>query len=200
LKPTPSSLAKPANFKSAAEGVVCCNRPFEFDTIPIELLQPEFGEFDQDCAMPPTVWAQNLLQKLTKAACEWQDSDDSRRSAIQVVFNEAGIHFPSDVVRATSFRTDDISRIMPPAIRRRKNDYGAVYEAVGYYAQFLHQMLPKYRHARFPCIIVVDIGVSNCRSPSISYLLTEGARIILNLLWVLVDRRENTSGTLNTHL
>jgi hypothetical protein len=164
LKIAPSSLAEPARFKSAAEGVVCCNRPFEFNTIPIDLLQPEFGEFDQDCAMPPTVWAQNLLEKLTIAACEWQHSDSSRRSAIQAVFNKAGIQFPSDIVRATGFKTDDnsqmVSNIMPPVIRGCKNQY----EAVGYYARFLHQMLPKYRHARFPCILMVDIGVSDYRS------------------------------------
>jgi hypothetical protein len=132
------------------------------------LLQPEFGEFKQDCAMPPTVWAQNLLQELTKAACEWHDSDNSRREAIQVVLNKAGLHFPADAIRATGFRTDGNSRmvsdIMPAAIRECKNEYGcAVYEAVAYYAHFLEQVIIKYRHTRFPCILIVDVGMSDCQ-------------------------------------
>ncbi|KAL5495933.1 hypothetical protein ACEPAI_1397 [Sanghuangporus weigelae] len=48
---------------------------------------------------------------------------------------------------------------MPPAIRGCKNDLGSgspVFEAVGYYAQLLNNVL--VYESRFPCVLIIDLG------------------------------------------
>jgi hypothetical protein len=164
LKLAPSSFAKDSSaFRSAAEGIVYCNRPFNYDTIPIDLFQPEFGEFKQDCAMVPTTWAQTLLQKLTDSACRWYDRETFRRSEIQEVLKEAGLSLGGETIRGTDYKTDGHREvnIMPPAIRECKNESGcALHQAIAYYAQFLQIPLSSYRHSRFPCILMVDVGMS----------------------------------------
>lgn len=163
-KLAPSSLAKsPSDFRSAAEGVVYCNRPFDYDTIPIELFQPEFGEFKKDCAKAPTTWAQKLLQKLTDSACKWYDNETARRSEIEDVLKDAGLSLRAGPIGRTEYTTDGHSavNIMPPAIRECKNESGcALHQAIAYYAQFLRIPLLHYRRSRFPCILMVDVGMS----------------------------------------
>ena len=85
----PSSLSL-SNFNSSLVPVVACNRPFDFDTIPISLLQKEFGLFldDSSCKVLPSPKSQELLQALTVAACEWHENRTQRRSAFQEVLND----------------------------------------------------------------------------------------------------------------
>jgi hypothetical protein len=162
LKRAPSSLAnEPSDFQSAAEGTVYCNRPFSYDTIPIDLFQPEFGEFKKDCAMAPTTWAQKLLQELTESACKWYDNETTRRLEVHEVLKEAELYLGVEMIGGTDYRTGGNWKvnIMPPAIRKCKNESGsALLEAIAYYAQFLKIPLPSYRHSRFPCILMIDVG------------------------------------------
>jgi hypothetical protein len=158
----PSSLAKPDAFRTAAEGTVLCNRPFTYDTIPIDLFQPEFGEFKKDCMMMPTAWAQELLRDLTVAACNWHDNETYRRSVTFEVLRDAGLYMAAETINRTEFKTDGNWKvnIMPPVIRECKNEYGcALFEAVAYYARFLKAPLSDHRHARFPCVLMVDVGM-----------------------------------------
>jgi hypothetical protein len=161
----PSALSNPSRFRTAAQGLVCINRPFDYYTVPIELLQPEFGRFKDDCAVSPTAWAQGLLQEFTTAACEWYDNETSRRSAIFEVLNNHEIPMEPGTVLHTEFRTVGNWKviIMPPTIRECKNDSGssgsALFEAVGYYAQFLNNALGEVRRSRFPCILMIDLGM-----------------------------------------
>ncbi|KAI0251667.1 hypothetical protein BJV78DRAFT_1125953 [Lactifluus subvellereus] len=159
-KQAPSSLEKPSKFKSYAADLVCLNRPFEFDTIPITLLQKEFGEFRDDCELTPSIEAQDLLQTLTIVACQWHTSEAIRRSEVQQVFRDAGLHFTAEVVHETEFRTDGNLRavIVPPAIRECKNESGcALFEAIGYYANFFIRQL-RHRGTCFPCVLMLDVG------------------------------------------
>jgi hypothetical protein len=57
--------------KSLAADLVYLNRTFEFDTIPITLLQKGFGEFRDDCELTPSIEAQDLLQTLTTVTCQY---------------------------------------------------------------------------------------------------------------------------------
>ncbi|KAL5526108.1 hypothetical protein ACEPAG_7446 [Sanghuangporus baumii] len=157
----PSSLFSPSTFKDVAQDVVYINRPFDYHTIPIELLQPQFGQFKDDCAAPSTAWAQELLQRLTTTACAWYDNETSRRSAIFDDLNKSGIYMAPETISNTEFKTDGNWKvvIMPPAIRECKNDLGAgsaLFEAVGCYAQFLNNAL--VYESRFPCVLMIDLG------------------------------------------
>ncbi|KAH9967022.1 hypothetical protein BGW80DRAFT_1447570, partial [Lactifluus volemus] len=61
----PSSLADATTFQKAIRtDLVRLNRPFEFHTIPIALLQKEFGAFRDDCEAAPSVQAQKLSLQL----------------------------------------------------------------------------------------------------------------------------------------
>lgn len=164
IRKTPSSLAVPTTFRSATEGVVYCNRPFDPNTIPINLLQREFGEFIQDCAMPPTPWAQQLLQKLTMSACKWYQDETARRSDIHEVLKEADLYLGAETISGTEYKTDGNWKvnIMPPVIRECKNEYGcALLEVIGYYAQFVKRAINYHDKTDFPCILLVDVGMLN---------------------------------------
>ena len=133
-----------SNFNSTA--VVACNRPFNFDTIPISLLQKEFGLF--------------LLQALTVAACEWHENRTQRRSAFQEVPNNvAQLYLSAETIPGTEYTTDGNlkANIMPAVIRACKNETGcALPEVIAYYVQFLVKVLD--RRDRCTRILLVDIG------------------------------------------
>ena len=162
-KCAPSSLSKPSTFRTLAEKVVACNRPFDFDTIPITLLQEEFGLFMDDCKVFPSPKSQELLQALTVAACKWHEYETQRRSEIQKVLDDvAGLYLSAETIAGTEYKTDGNLRvnIMPPVIRECKNEAGcALLEAIGYYVQFLVKVLDRRgMRNRFPCILFIDTG------------------------------------------
>ncbi|PVG03040.1 hypothetical protein CPB86DRAFT_779928, partial [Serendipita vermifera] len=118
--------------------------------------------FRDACTQPPSEKALELLDALSEAACTWHIDETSRRTAIQDIFNDiAGLYLSPESVSGTEYKTDGTQvpfMIMPAAIRECKNEYGsALYEAIGYYVQFLVQRL-SYRGTRFPCILMTDIG------------------------------------------
>ncbi|KAI0247579.1 hypothetical protein BJV78DRAFT_1133032 [Lactifluus subvellereus] len=160
IKQPPSSLAIPSNFQSRAIDLVFLNRPFNCDTIPITLLQKEFGEFMDDRELTPSIEAQDLLQTLTDVACRWHGTENNRRSEVQAVLHTAGLYFAAEEVFETKFRTDGNLRavIVPPAIRECKNESGcALFEAIGYYANFLDRQL-RHRGTCFPCILMLNVA------------------------------------------
>ncbi|KAN0068150.1 hypothetical protein V8E54_013720 [Elaphomyces granulatus] len=60
-----SSLAKPSQFQSRTSGLVNCSHPFDYDSLPITLLQEEFANFKDDCAQEPSIVVVQLLEDLT---------------------------------------------------------------------------------------------------------------------------------------
>lgn len=162
-KCVPSSLSKPSTFQTLAQQVVACNRPFNFDTIPITLLQEEFGLFMDDCKVLPSPKSQELLQALTVAACKWYENETQRRSEIQKVLDDvAGLYLPAETISGTEYKTDGNLKvnIMPPVVRKCKNEAGcALLEAIAYYVQFLVKVLDRRgMRNRFPCILLIDTG------------------------------------------
>ena len=162
-KHAPSSLSKPSAFQTSAQQVVACNRPFDFDTIPITLLQEEFGLFMDDCKVLPSPKSQELLQALTVAACKWYENETQRRSEIQNVFDDvAGLYFSAETISGTEYKTYGNLRvhIMPAVIRQCKNEAGCgLLEAIAYYVQFLVKALDRHgMRNRFPCILLIDTG------------------------------------------
>ena len=152
-----------SNFNSTA--VVACNRPFNFDTIPISLLQKEFGLFldDSSCKVLPSPKSQELLQALTVAACEWHENKTQRRSAFKEVLNNvAQLYLSAETIPGTEYTRDGNlkANIMPAVIQACKNEAGcALPEVIAYYVQFLVKVLDRRdRCTRFPCILLVDIG------------------------------------------
>ncbi|KZP18102.1 hypothetical protein FIBSPDRAFT_1028522 [Athelia psychrophila] len=83
-KAAPLSLAVAKKFKtiSGPNDAIGCNRPFENDTIPINLLDQTFGLFKDRCRKPPSTKAMTLLIELASAACEWYKSEDLREQAL----------------------------------------------------------------------------------------------------------------------
>ncbi|KAL5537290.1 hypothetical protein ACEPAF_1113 [Sanghuangporus sanghuang] len=163
LKKAPSSLTNEEVFRKTAGDFVKMNRPFERHTIPIELLDPHFGKFKDNCSVPPEPWSQELLLELTSAACQWYDSETDRRSAILDVLNKSGIQMAAETINHTEYKTDGNCRVvvMPAAIRECKTTTGinsAVFQSVGYYAQFLNNAKKKIKQSRFPCVLFVDTG------------------------------------------
>lgn len=162
-KQAPSSLSEPSTFQTAAQDVVACNRPFDWDTIPITLLQEEFGLFMDDRKVLPSPKSQELLQALTVAACKWHENETQRRSEIQKVFNDvAGFYLSAEFIDGTEYKTHGNStvNIMPAVIRKCNNDAEcALREATGLYVQFLVKVLDRRGMGnRFPCILLIDTG------------------------------------------
>jgi hypothetical protein len=160
----PSSLAEATTFQKAIRtDLVHLNRPFEFHTVPIALLQKEFGEFRDDCEAAPSVQAQKLSLQLTVTACQWHDDELSRTTMVYDVFKEyAGLQLTQETIPGTRYRTDGnlMAHIIPPAIRKCKLEKGcALFEAIGYYANFLKDKL-NVSGTRFPCVLMLDVGKS----------------------------------------
>ena len=110
-KYAPSFLSKPSAFQTLAQDVVACNRPFDSDTIPITLLQEEFGLFMDDCKVLSSPKSQKLLQALTVAACKWYENETQRRSEIQKVFDDvAGFYLSAEIIAGTEYKTDGKDR------------------------------------------------------------------------------------------
>lgn len=157
----PSVLAEPTSFKLAAVGFVQCNRPFQYDTLPITLLQQEFADFGNDCVQEPSVTAIQLLEDLTVVACKWYDNEDIRRDEINEIFRAANIPLSTDYIEGTSRKTDGNTRpvIIPALIRVCKNDKGcAPFQAIAYYANFVQAKVDFRQYTRFPSILMTDVG------------------------------------------
>jgi hypothetical protein len=112
------------------------------------------------------MWAQQLLCDLTETSCKWYASETDRRSDIHDVLNGAGLYLGPETINGTEYKTDGHRRvnIMPSAIRECKNEAGtgsgcALHQAIAYYGQFLKSRLRGYRYSRFPCILLVDVGM-----------------------------------------
>lgn len=164
MNDAPSSLAKPLLFEPIAKGVVFVNRPYNTGTVPIELLQKEFGQFQDDCAIAPTPESIALLGPLTLAACEWYTSENSRREKISQILK--GKDCPTQLFMLRdidNFQTDGHTYpvVIPASLRDCKNNEGcALFQAIAYYGRFVHKELVDYRKfTRFPCILLTDIGM-----------------------------------------
>ncbi|ESK86345.1 hypothetical protein Moror_5052 [Moniliophthora roreri MCA 2997] len=165
----PSSLAHPGEFCRIAgpDHAIMCNRPFVYDTVPIELLHEAFGHFKDRCSTPPSKKAVAFLAELAPVACKWYGTETERRTEVQRVFEKyTGLLFHAEFVPGTSYITDGnlAVTVMPASIRECKNEYGAALnQAIVYYAKFLiqaHSHSHSYwnYNTRFPCILMVDSG------------------------------------------
>jgi hypothetical protein len=164
LNHSPSSLSRPSVFQDYAKDVISLSRPFVFDPIPITLLQKEFGEFQDDRTLLPSAEAQMLLLSLTEVMCKWHRTETTRRYEVQKVFSDvAGLWFHAETILGTEYTTDGNlhAQVMPAAIRECKNESGcALFESIAYYGQFLRNNLsPDARVTRFPCILLIDVGM-----------------------------------------
>ena len=166
----PSTLAKPSNFREIAGPghVMACNRPFEYDTLPLVLLHEVFGMFKDRCNAAPSEQALAFHNKLTFAACKLFEDEDQRRSTIWALFQEyLDIQFHEEKVINTEYTTDGnfVVNVMPAAIWGCKNETRhALNQAIIYYSRFLIEALKDYRqfyncNTCFPCILIVDMGM-----------------------------------------
>ncbi|KAK7032248.1 hypothetical protein VNI00_013206 [Paramarasmius palmivorus] len=138
----PSSEARPVIFrKHVMKNEIQCNRPFDEDTIPIDILYEGFGQFQDRCASPPSKRGHDFLAELAHVACQWYDMEFQRRDAVADLLDKRlGLKFHAEAIRRTSFTTDRnlAVDIMPAAVRECKNESGhALNQAITYYAQFL---------------------------------------------------------------
>ena len=193
----PSGLAAPSAFQIISKDVVCGNRPFKWNTFPIDLLQSEFGEFKGDCLKRLTIWAQELLRDLTVALCTRHENVYHRREAIYEALRDAGIDLPRGGVPDTEYKPDGVANvnIMPAVISVCNSDSvnAAFNKAVIYYSWFIETPLLTIRHSRFPCILLIEAGMSilchllNCLIPCV--------RIVHSVLRLLMDGRTDSCGT-----
>ena len=149
--------------------IIACNRPSEYNTLPVEFLHEAFGMFRGRCSTTPSERAFNFLNELTIPACDWYTDENERGSVIRSVFQEhLDIQFHAEKVPNTKFTTDGnfAVTVMPAAIRESQKETGiALSQAILYYSKFLLQALSDHRHfynfyTTFPCVLMVDIGMS----------------------------------------
>ncbi|KAH9952929.1 hypothetical protein BGW80DRAFT_1469125 [Lactifluus volemus] len=127
---SPFSLSFPVEFTNLVgeEHCIGMNRPFERNTIPIDLLDGAFGRFKDRCRAPPSKNALTLLDHLVEAVCKWYPEETDRRTAIQDVFaTGAGLEFLPQTIPGTEYETDGNLpvTIMPAAIRGCKFEIGS---------------------------------------------------------------------------
>ncbi|GJJ11048.1 hypothetical protein Clacol_005279 [Clathrus columnatus] len=162
VEPSPSSFANPDLFQVLIANAVQCNRPFEYDILPIALLQQEFADFRNDCTQEPSAMTIQLLEDLTVAACKWYEREEHRRDAIKdAIFNTTNLSVSPGVIKGTTRTTDGSSEpvIIPAIIRKCKNNDGcALFQAIGYYTNFVHERLDLEEYTLFPSILMTDIG------------------------------------------
>ena len=167
----PSSLAPSREFKKIAgsEHIIGCNRPFESDTLPLVLLHEAFGIFENRCETAPSERALTCLMELAPVACEWHDDGHKRWLEIQTVLEPGlGLRFHTEKIVDTELTTvgNLVVTIMPAAIRACKNDTRDSLDRVTLcYGHFLdkameHPLLFHNFDTRFPCILMVDMGMS----------------------------------------
>ncbi|GJJ11044.1 hypothetical protein Clacol_005275 [Clathrus columnatus] len=183
----PSSFAKPDLFQVLTANTVQCNRPFEYDILPIALLQQEFVDFRNDCTQEPSAMAIQLLEDLTVAACKWYEREEHRRDAIKdAISNTTNLSVSPGVIKGTTRTTDGSSEpvIIPAIIRKCKNNDGcALFQAIGYYTNFVHERLDLEEYTRFPSILMTDIG------PQIGFYgcILSGGKVIVEPLTPVYD-------------
>jgi hypothetical protein len=130
------------------------------------LLHEAFGIFKDRCKAAPSERALTFLGELTAEACKWYQDETKRRSAIRSVFEEhLGVRFHQEQVPNTESTTDGNLTVivMPPAIRECRDH--ALNLAILNYSRFLYEALIDHRHffnfnTSFPCILMVDMGIS----------------------------------------
>ncbi|KAH9966391.1 hypothetical protein BGW80DRAFT_1562959 [Lactifluus volemus] len=127
---SPFSLSFPVEFTNLVgeEHCIGMNRPFERNTIPIDLLDGAFGRFKDRCRAPPSKNALTLLDHLVEAVCKWYPEETDRRAAIGDVFAMgAGLEFLPQTIPGTEYETDGNLpvTIMPAAIRGCKIEIGS---------------------------------------------------------------------------
>jgi hypothetical protein len=179
-KAAPSSLGQPDRFqKIVGPGrVICCNRPFETETIPLVLLHEVFVIFKDRCRDPPSKGALACLNELAPTACVWYGKESDRRDAILNILKKwLHLEFHAEKIKGTEYITDGNLTVivMPAALRESKNEHGDPLNlAILYYSNFLANALCSpgnfYNfNTCFPCILLVDMGTSS--PPSTAHLL-----------------------------
>jgi hypothetical protein len=170
-KASPSTLATPDQFQTITgpDHAICCNRPFEFATIPLVLLHEAFGIFKDRCLQPPSKAATACLNELAPTACMWYEKETQRRDAVQNVLRKhLRLTFHPEKVPGTEYITGGNLTvvIMPPSVRGCKNEEGnPLNQATLYYSNFLKYAFDRPENfynfdTRFPCILIVDMGMS----------------------------------------
>lgn len=165
-KPAPSTLAKPEAFRriSSPNQSIACNRPFEYETLPLELMDPSFGIFRDRLEKPPSHHSLDFCAYLVHTACKQFTKEADRMSDIREVFKtRLGLDLHPETITGHECETDGNLeyQIMPALIREcRNNSAYALNQAIAYYAKFLQNVLQKYRSfpTRFPSILMVDMG------------------------------------------
>jgi len=141
---------------------MACNRPFEYDTLPLVLLYEAFGMFKDRCNAAPSERALVFLNELTVAACEWFPDENQRRATIRSLFQERlNIRFHEEKVPNTEYTT--VGNFM--AIFVPDESGYALNQAILYYSRFLCELIDDHRRLYnfktcFPCILMVDMGMS----------------------------------------
>lgn len=119
-KVVPSSLAVPGKFCFIAGPghAIACNRPFEYNTLPLVLHHEAFGVFKDRCKAPPSERALAFLDELTAKVCKLYQEETQRRSAIESMFRDhLGVRFHEKVPN-NEYTTDRnlMVIVMPAAI------------------------------------------------------------------------------------
>lgn len=182
----PSTLAKPEIFKgiSGPQESIGYNRPFEYNTIPLELMDASYGVFLDRCEKPPSDRSLEFCMFLAHISCDRFENENGRMSAIQRLFKtKLDLDLHAEPVPGYKYTTDGTLpyRVVPALIQECKNDSGfAVNQAIAYYVKYLLNSFENYRWypTRFPSILMVDIGLSaSFLSLSMLFMISLGASL-----------------------
>ncbi len=185
-KASPSTLALPDQFQkiTGPDHAICCNRPLEIATIPLVLLHEAFGIFKDRCLQRPSKAAIACLNELAPTVCVWYRGEMQRRDAvINVLRKHLCLVFHVEKVLATEYITNGnlTVAIMPASVRECKNEDGNLLnQATLYYSNFLKYAFdcPENFYnfnTCFPCILLVDMGMSALSSTSHLLMIYSGS-------------------------
>jgi len=129
--PIPSSLTIPYRFSQIVgpDHSIACNRPFEYNALPLVLLHEAFGIFEDRCKAAPSERALAFLNELTAKVCEWYQEETQCWSAIRSVFQwHLGVQFQEEKVPNTEFTSSSV--LQGPA-RLKSPGLGSAWEGSG---------------------------------------------------------------------
>ncbi len=179
-----STLALPDQFQkiTGPDHAICCDRPFETATIPLVLLYEAFGIFKDRCVQPPSKAALACLNELAPTACIWYEKETARRDAVlKVLRKHLHLTFHSEKVPSYVHGENLTVVVMPASIRGCKNEEdNPLNQAVLYYSNYLARAIDSPKNfynfdTRFPCILLVDRGMSTPSSTAHLLMIYSGS-------------------------
>jgi hypothetical protein len=168
----PSAGGVPLTFNTDTH--IYCDRPFKMiGTIPVALLHPAFGQFQDDCEKSiPAAEDFELLDSIVDVMTRVYDLEEDRQTEIMMAFYRE--HLPIIGSHIGQYCTDGDLKVddFRYLLAELKNEIGSTntepyFQAIHYYLESTRKQAVEYSDSVLPCFVILMFGAlpSSVRSP-----------------------------------